>query len=226
MKVIILAAGIGSRLGNPLPKCLTPLHAGYSILEHQIENLDDFQKHIMIVVGFKKELIMEHKPGLLYVYNPNFDQTNTSKSLLTALDHTDNEDILWLNGDVVFDKRIIHELLLCPHSSMAVVKTKVGDEEIKFTTNSHGFIDAVSKTVSCGLGEAIGINIIRGKDLPLFKECLRKCADDDYFEKGLELAIKTGLLLYPVDVSQYPCIEVDFPADLAAATHIVHTTLS
>lgn len=222
MKVIILAAGIGSRLGNPLPKCLTLLHAEYSILTHQIENLEDFEKQIMIVVGFKKELIMEHKPDLIYIYNPHFDQTNTSKSLLTALDHTDNEDILWLNGDVVFDKRIIYELLLCPHSSMAVVKTKVGDEEIKFTINSHGFIDAVSKTVLNGLGEAIGINLIRGKDLPLFKECLRRCADGDYFEKGLEFAIKSGLLLYPVDVSQYPCIEVDFPADLVEATQIVN----
>ena len=39
MKIIILAAGIGSRLGNPFPKPLTPLKNGKSIMKMQIENL-------------------------------------------------------------------------------------------------------------------------------------------------------------------------------------------
>jgi choline kinase len=59
MKIIILAAGIGSRLGNPFPKPLTPLKNGKSIMEYQTENIaskfniDD----ISVVVGFKKDLI-------------------------------------------------------------------------------------------------------------------------------------------------------------------------
>ena len=87
MKIIILAAGIGSRLGNPFPKPLTPLQNGKSIMELQVNhlssqfNVDD----IHVVVGFKKELIMERFPQLTYVYNPFFDRTNTSKSLLRAL---------------------------------------------------------------------------------------------------------------------------------------------
>ena len=40
MKIVILAAGIGSRLGNPLPKPLTLLKNGQSIMQQQIENLD------------------------------------------------------------------------------------------------------------------------------------------------------------------------------------------
>lgn len=35
MKVVILMAGIGSRLGSKLPKCLTPLKTDYTILDHQ-----------------------------------------------------------------------------------------------------------------------------------------------------------------------------------------------
>jgi choline kinase len=40
---------------------------------------------INLVVGFKKDLIMESFPNLTYVYNQYFDQTNTAKSLLKAI---------------------------------------------------------------------------------------------------------------------------------------------
>ena len=39
MKIIILAAGIGSRLGNPFPKPLTPLKDGNSIMQRQLKNI-------------------------------------------------------------------------------------------------------------------------------------------------------------------------------------------
>jgi len=220
MKVVILMAGIGSRLGNPFPKCLTPLRENLCILDHQLMNLAEFSGQIIGVVGFKKDLVMERHPELMFVYNPRYDQTNTSKSLLAALEHFENEDVLWLNGDVVFDKRILPELLKCQHSCMAVVTSKVGEEEIKFTTNERGFINAVSKQVAHARGEAVGINLIRAKDIGLFTQTLRECADQDYFEKGLELALTRGLELKPVDVTHLPCLEVDFPSDLEAAKQL------
>ena len=42
MKIIILAAGIGSRLGNPFPKPLTPLKNGKSIMQRQIDNITSY----------------------------------------------------------------------------------------------------------------------------------------------------------------------------------------
>src|SRR5688572_194570 len=126
MKVVILMAGVGSRLGNSLPKCLTPLRPGYTILDHQLENLAAFAGQIVAVVGFKKEIILERHPELCFVHNPRFDQTNTSQSLLIALRQLRGEDVLVLNGDVVFDPRIIEALDDCPDSSMAVVRIPVG----------------------------------------------------------------------------------------------------
>lgn len=224
MKTVILMAGIGSRLGNPFPKCLTPLRDGCSILDQQLANLTEFKGNIIGVVGFKKDLILERHPELLYVYNPRYDQTNTSKSLLCALEHVAQEDVLWLNGDVVFDARIIPELLRCPHSTMAVVTTQVSEEEIKFTVDKHGFINAVSKQLTGALGEAIGINLVRAKDLDLFRQSLQRCADQDYFERGLEFSIQNGLALYPTDVSRYSCVEVDFEEDLRRAKQIFTQT--
>ena len=107
-----LAAGIGSRLGNPFPKPLTPLANGKSIMQMQVEHLSAVfnADDIHVVVGFKKELIMERFPELTFIYNPYFDQTNTSKSLLRALKKDLSQDVLWLNGDVVFDGYLLEAL--------------------------------------------------------------------------------------------------------------------
>lgn len=222
MKVVILMAGIGSRLGNPFPKCLTPLRPEYSILDHQIENLAQFTGDIAAVVGFKKDLVMERHPELLFVYNPLYDQTNTSQSLLTALRHFPQDDVLFLNGDVVFDPRIVPALLACPDSCMAVVLSRVAEEEVKFSLNEQGYMTEVSKTVAKPLGEAIGINLVRARDMALFIRGLERCGANDYFERGLEFAIGEGLRLRAVDVTEYPCIEVDFADDLNRARNLIH----
>jgi len=194
MKIIILAAGIGSRLGNPFPKPLTPLKNGKSIMKMQTENIkscfdiDD----VNVVVGFKKNLIMERFPELTYIYNPFFDRTNTSKSLLQALKKYKNESVLWFNGDVVFDKEVLDVLApyIKSNSSFVAVNTnKVAEEEVKYTLKD-GYIDRLSKTVTNGLGEAVGINFISSNDIKKFINRLEECDDNDYFERGLELGIE------------------------------------
>lgn len=225
MKIVILAAGIGSRLGNPFPKPLTPLNNGKTIMGMQMESLEN-QFHIddiHVVVGFKKNLIMERFPEVMYIYNAFFDRTNTSKSLLKALRKNRNNSVLWLNGDVVFDGELL--TLLQPYidqktSFVAVNTSKVAEEEVKYTLK-NGFIDELSKTVKNGLGEAVGINFIAEKDIETFILRLEESDDNDYFEKGLEMAIeKDGLKISAVDISQFDCVEVDFREDLENANNI------
>ena len=225
MKIVILAAGIGSRLGNPFPKPLTPLNNGKSIMGMQVENLtlhynvDD----INTVVGFKKDLIMERFPELTYIYNPFFDRTNTSKSLLKALKKNKNESVLWLNGDVVFDEKLLNILnpfIKKEQSFVAVNTSKVAEEEVKYTLKEN-FIDQLSKTVKNGMGEAVGINYIAAKDIQFLINRLEECADNDYFERGIELAIeKDRLKVCAVDISAYDCMEVDFKEDLENANNL------
>ena|SRR5436190_1103530 len=106
MKVVILAAGIGSRLDGTQahrPKALTQLINGKSILQFQLDALSAYLSldQVFIIVGYQKEVIMSAFPDLMYIYNPLFERENTAKSLLRALKKID-EDVLWLNGDVVF----------------------------------------------------------------------------------------------------------------------------
>jgi L-glutamine-phosphate cytidylyltransferase len=227
MKIVILAAGIGSRLGNPFPKPLTPLKDGQTIMERQIGNLKSRfnQNDIAIVVGFKKDLIMEAFPNQLFIYNPVFDQTNTSKSLLRALIKFRNESVLWLNGDVVFEVNLIDKLLPLIQnetSFVAVNNSEVGEEEVKYSVDGEGFIHEISKSVSPAVGEAVGINFISSKDIQLLISHLEKCGDNDYFERGIETAIENeNLKILPLDISEFNCLEVDFLEDLNRANKIM-----
>lgn len=221
MKIVILMAGVGSRLGHGLPKALTPLRHGQTILDHQLGNLAGVPGEIVAVVGFQQAVIMAQHPELTYVRNSRYAQTNTARSLACALSQIDREDVLWLNGDVVFDRHILDAVLNCAASSMAVVNGPVDDEAIKYSLNGDGTIRAVSKAVVNSPGEAIGINLVRAADLALFKAGLDRCTETDYFERGLELAIETGMIVQPVDVTAYPCVEVDSPTDLEAARKLL-----
>src|SRR3954468_18051363 len=105
-QVVILAAGMGSRLGRTLPKPLTELNDGRTIMQQQFDNIHAaFGKDakVTIVVGYKLEHIIEAFPDASFVYNEQYDQTNTSKSLMRALQASASGGVLWMNGDVVFD---------------------------------------------------------------------------------------------------------------------------
>lgn len=227
-QIVILAAGMGTRLARPLPKPLTELGDGRTIMQQQIDNLESSfgeSYRLLIVVGFKLEAIIERFPQASFVYNEVFDQTNTSKSLLKALTATPDGGVLWMNGDVVFDSRVLDRLqesIALGQSCIAVNRARVSDEEVKYTVDADGFIDELSKSVVDGLGEAVGINYIAEADKAAFITRLREVGDQDYFERGLEKAIELdGLKLLPVDISDLYAVEIDFDDDLTAANTVL-----
>ncbi|HIV57900.1 MAG TPA: phosphocholine cytidylyltransferase family protein [Candidatus Stackebrandtia faecavium] len=222
--IVILAAGVGSRLGKPHPKSLTPLTSGETILHRALRHLTSrFSRHsIHLVVGFKKEMIMEAVPDVGFMYNQDYGDTNTSKSLLKALNIAGPGGVLWLNGDVVFNEEVLDDLLpyiAMDRSFIAVNTSSVADEEVKYTLDEQGHIKELSKNIESGaLGEAVGINFVSSGDRALLAKRLEECEDQDYFERGIELAIsKDGMEMEALDISHHPVIEVDFAEDLARA---------
>ncbi len=227
-QVVILAAGMGTRLARPLPKPLTQLRDGRSIMKQQFDNIDAAfgeTSRVMIVVGFKLEAIIDRFPEATFVYNEFYDQTNTSKSLLKALRASGDGGVLWLNGDVVFDPQVLVRVtpLMNANQSFVVVNTaKVSDEEVKYTLDADGLIAQLSKQVVGGLGEAVGINYVAAQDKAALIQRLMQVDDTDYFERGIELAIeKDGLKFQAVDISDLYAVEVDFAEDLERANEVI-----
>src|SRR4051812_25936022 len=91
LQVVILAAGMGTRLGRPWPKPLTPLHDGRSILQRQLDGLRAVlgpAVDVTVVVGFKAKRVMEAVDDVRFAYNAHYAVTNTSQSLLRGLRST------------------------------------------------------------------------------------------------------------------------------------------
>ncbi|MBD8080184.1 NTP transferase domain-containing protein [Cellulosimicrobium arenosum] len=225
IQAVILAAGMGTRLGRPHPKPLTELRDGRTILAQQLGNLRAVygrEAEVLIVVGFKLDMILEAAPDVTYAYNEVYDQTNTSKSLMRALRVTGDRGVLWMNGDVVFHPDVLRRVqpLIDQQKSFVCVNTSVvGDEEVKYTVDEQGDIAELSKTVGAGaLGEAVGINYVAPQDKAKVLQRLVEVDDQAYFERGVELAIeRDGVKVTPVDISDLYAVEVDFAEDLERA---------
>jgi choline kinase len=193
-------------------------------MRQQMDNLSAAfgeELRVVTVIGFKLELIIESFPNNLYVYNESYDQTNTNRSLLKALRLSGPGGVIWLNGDVVFDPRVldrVKEYIDRDESIICVNTAVVGDEEVKYRVDTDGFVSELSKQVVDALGESVGINFVADKDKQLLIDGLAACADDDYFERGIEIMIDThGTRVRPVDISDLFAVEVDFEEDLTRA---------
>ena len=223
-QVVILAAGMGTRLGRKLPKPLTPLMDGRSIMGQQLDGVRAVfgdAVPVTAVVGYRAKAVMRAQPELLFAFNPDFASTNTSQSLLRALRSSQAGGVLWMNGDVVFDPAVLDHaapLIAADESFVCVDTSTVADEEVKYTLDDDGFISALSKTVVGGLGEAVGINYVSGADKAALVEHLSRCELTDYFERCMELAIQhAGVRFRPLDISRFSAVEVDFDDDLQRA---------
>jgi CDP-glycerol glycerophosphotransferase len=66
---------------------------------------------------------------------------------------------------------------------------------------------------------------VSGRDKQVLIDHLARCADNDYFERGIETAIlEDGLRVRPVDISRFAAVEVDFETDLHRANTLLGGT--
>jgi len=216
MKVVILLAGYGTRLRASEPKSLVRFRNGRCILDYQLDALVQLLpiQDIYMVVGYKKELIMEAAPRCTFVYNERFDRTNTAKSLLIAMERID-DDVLWLNGDVFVDSDTITRIAAASGNRILVNCDRVADEEVCYTLNARGYVHRLAKGLgSVAAGEALGINVVRRVDRNILVSLLDEVGDRDYFERAIELGIERKMFEFrPIDVGQGFIKEMDFQSD-------------
>ncbi|MEE9465515.1 MAG: phosphocholine cytidylyltransferase family protein [Candidatus Neomarinimicrobiota bacterium] len=234
MKAVILVAGISRRLFPStldVPKCLLKVGRA-TIMEHQLRTLRQVgMTDIVMLVGYRREQIMEtvHEQfpdlNITFIVNHHFFDTNTAYSLWLTGEHIRGADFFYLNGDVLFPAALLERVLEAPPGNALAVEVKVcGDEEVKVTTNGNRIVD-IGKGIAPAdaLGEFIGIARFSGKfSDPFFRELDEIVAagmNTAYFEYALKrLAPREALQI--VDVTDLPCIEIDFPEDLEKAREL------
>lgn len=130
MQAIILAAGMGKRLGEYTKnntKCMVPVN-GTPLIDRMMRQLSTLQlKRVVIVIGYQGQKLKEHlgseQYGLQieYVENPIFDKTNNIYSLALAKPQLQEDDTLLIESDLICEDGILQHLVDNPYPNLALV---------------------------------------------------------------------------------------------------------
>lgn len=130
MQAIILAAGMGKRLGEYTQnntKCMLEVN-GVRLIDRALEILHGIGvSRVVLVVGYKgqnvKDYVGEDYKGtpIVYVDNPVYDKTNNIYSLYLAKDYMLTEDTLLLESDLIYESNVVQKLLDDPFPNIALV---------------------------------------------------------------------------------------------------------
>ncbi len=235
-KAIILAAGVGARLGagsDDRPKALLQF-GGASLLARHIEILTTAGvAEISIGVGFRADLIAAElralSPSVPVRLVTNDRYRDGSMVTLWCMRHemTGVDDILLMDADVLYDRTMIARLLTSDHADCLLYDGdfEPGDEPVKICVRDGRIVDFRKKieTKFDHCGESVGFFRLS----PGTAGALAARADD-YVSAGridepYEEAIRDLLLAAPrgrfgyEDVTGVPWVEIDFPEDIARA---------
>jgi len=231
MKALILAAGVSRRL-YPLtyntPKCL--LEVGVKpIINYQLEALSELGiNDITMIVGYHREMLVESveknfpEINFKFIVNHHYFETNTAYSVYVGKEALSDQHLL-MNADVVYPKKLLSKLYHSSFENVLAVDIKsCGREEVKVIDGGQNKISAIGKDLiedQC-LGEFIGVAKFSSEFMNKFVNTLGQLIEaggkNDYFEAGIEQLLERQLVHY-VDVSEYPCLEIDFIEDLELA---------
>lgn len=201
--VIISAAGMGSRLGLNIPKCLVEIE-GRKLIDYQLDLLRDIPE-IRIVVGFMEEAVIEHvtriRKDVIFVRNPDYQKTTNSYSLYLASRDL-KEPFISLDGDVLIDQRSFRLFVgQCGKGESIIGITKSKTEEAVFVDLDHKKNIIGFKLKPAAKFEWSGI---------AYFDNIAVHKDEGYVYKVIE----KHLPLKSVEIS---CHEIDTPEDLRGA---------
>lgn len=208
MKVIILAAGQGTRL-RPLtdnkPKCMVEIN-GVSIIDRQLQvmhNCGINDEHITIITGYRSDVLQEKfkKTEINIIKNEEFESTNMVCSLMCASKVMEQEDdILISYGDIVYKEEVLQAILHVEDEGAVVVddgwyaywsdrcENPLDDAETLMYDSSDYLIEIGQKTTKLEKVQSQYIGLMRFR-----KDGLKKMLN---LAKEAEERTKNGLLLW------------------------------
>jgi choline kinase len=235
MNLIILAAGVGSRL-FPLtkdrPKSLVDLGDGTTLLERQIENAIncDIIDNIYIITGYRSKQIEDRieefrdKININVIFNPFYEISNNLFSLWCAHFIMEERDFLISNGDNIYQDSVYNNIHTLSSNTISITidyKERYDEDDMKVILD-NGSVKQVSKMIDMDKidAESVGLAIIRGKNnRKIFKNRLTSLVRDITNKDKFWLEIFNALSydnqeigIYEIDTKEWG--EIDFHPDI------------
>jgi choline kinase len=232
MKGIILAAGRGARLtggSHDMPKCLVTI-GGETLLSRNVQLLRSAGiDEIVVIVGCAAETVRRTCPGVQFVENSRFAQTNSLYSLWLARPLL-ADGFLVMNCDVLVHPQLVTDLLSARHEDALLVDyrgkdTTYGSEEMKVRVR-HGQVIDISKTMNPqdADGENLGIAKFGAQGARLIVEDMDALVANGQHKAWVPRAFKAFAerrALHVIGTRGFPWTEIDFPEDYRRAVEVV-----
>jgi choline kinase len=201
---IICAAGLGSRLGLDMPKCLVSI-GNKPLIFHLLKALEGVP-NIRVVVGFKEDEVIKYvksiRPDVVFVRNPNYFSTTNAYSLFLG-SHDLSEPFLNIDGDMYITKenlQLFDSKIVEGQDLIGVTKSYTEDAVFVLLDDQSRVIEFSREKISdfewTGIAYFSNVKIQR---------------DGKYVYQELEKVL-------PIKACEVVCYEIDTPKDLEFVT--------
>lgn len=243
MQAIILAAGMGRRLGEYTKdntKCMLPVN-GVRLIDRVLMQLSPLGlTRVVIVVGYKGQNLIDYlghryddKFPIEYVENPIYDKTNNIYSLALAKQQLQEDDTLLIESDLIYDDGLFQLLLNHPYPNLALVAkyeswmdgtmVRLDDEQniVDFVSKeafSFKEVDTYFKTVNI---YKFSREFSRTKYVPFLEAYCTAVGNNEYYENVLRIITSLNdhsLKALPLTTEKW--YEIDDKQDLDIAEAI------
>ena len=230
MKVIILSAGQGSRLGHMVddrPKCLIDFN-GRTLLDRQLDTLEaNGVDEAVVVTGFHDELVQQAiarrsgGPKVRTVFNPFYKVADNTGSLYMARVELSGDCLVW-NGDTLVSKALMAKVVGNARNGICVTidrKAEGYDDDDMKVVEEGGRLKAIGKRISQGVNaESIGLLAFRAGGAEQFREAIEAAMRTPegttiWYLRVINRIAQSGDV-WTLDISGEEWGEVDFPPDV------------
>ena len=240
MQAVILAAGMGRRLGELTKdntKCMVPVN-GVRLIDRMLTQLSKLSlNRVVVVVGYEGEKLIDYignryddKLKIEYITNPIYDKTNNIYSLALAKEKMQEDDTLLLESDLIFDTEMLELLVNHADKNLALVAkyetwmdgTMVRIDADRNIVNfipkqafDYADVDQYYKTVNI---YKFSKEFLRDKYVPFLDSYSKVMGNNEYYENVLRIISflnNTDLKALPITTEKW--YEIDDKQDLDIA---------
>ena len=239
MQAIILAAGMGRRLGEYTKnntKCMVPVN-GTPLIDRMLRQLSRLGlKRVIIVVGYEGQKLMDYlgheRDGLKleYVQNPIYDKTNNIYSLALAKEQLMEDDTLLIESDLILEDSIFDLLLGCQEENVALVakyETWMDGTMVRLDAD-HNIVNFITKAAfkfsdTASYYKTLNIyrlskTFARDKYVPFLEAYTKAVGNNEYYENVLRIiSFLNSHDLKALPVTSEKWYEIDDKQDLDIA---------
>lgn len=205
------------------PKCMTEISDIDTILSRQLKQLKDNNiKDIIITTGYYDQVLIEYCNNLdlglniKFVNNPMYKNTNYIYSIYCAKDCL-NDDIVLMHGDLVYENSVLKDILNESNSVMTTSSTlPLPEKDFKAVVENNHIIK-VGINYFDNAYAAQPLYKLNKNDWLIWLDSIERFCENGntgvYAENAFN-EVSDKCLIYPYDVKNRLCNEIDNPEDL------------